>query len=91
MPSRRSRDPTPVRRNDCPKCEAPVGSPCRTRGGKTATTYHTPHFTPVPALSEDLDARVPEGPGRLRPVRAPSSSVRPLSRCSRSPTRPWPR
>ncbi|WP_078854981.1 hypothetical protein [Streptomyces sp. NRRL F-5135] len=40
-------------RNDCPKCEAPVGSPCRTRGGKTATKYHTPRFILVPVLRED--------------------------------------
>ncbi|WP_444545208.1 zinc finger domain-containing protein [Streptomyces brasiliensis] len=31
--------PNTVERNDCPKCEAPAGSACRTRGGKTATKY----------------------------------------------------
>jgi DNA invertase Pin-like site-specific DNA recombinase len=55
-----------VERNDCPKCEAPAGSPCRTCGGKTATKYHTARFILVPALREELDVLVPEdrGPGR---------------------------
>jgi DNA invertase Pin-like site-specific DNA recombinase len=55
-----------VERNDCPKCEAPAGSPCRTRGGKTATKYHTARFIRVSALHEELDVVVPDdrGPGR---------------------------
>lgn len=55
-----------VERNDCPKCEAPAGSPCRTRGGKTATKYHTARFILVPAVREELDVLVPQdrGPGR---------------------------
>lgn len=55
-----------VERNDCPKCEAPAGSPCRTRGGKTAAKYHTPRFILVPALREELEIPVPDdrGPGR---------------------------
>ncbi|WP_079168568.1 recombinase family protein [Streptomyces colonosanans] len=55
-----------VERNDCPKCEAPAGSPCRTRGGKAATKYHTARFILIPALREELDVLVPEdrGPGR---------------------------
>ncbi|MFE5375710.1 recombinase family protein [Streptomyces mirabilis] len=55
-----------VERNDCPKCDVPAGSACRTRGGKTATKYHTPRFVLVPALREELDVLVPEnrGPGR---------------------------
>ncbi|WP_345584321.1 recombinase family protein [Streptomyces prasinosporus] len=53
-------------RNDCPKCETPAGSACRTRGGKTATKYHTARLILVPALREHLDVLVPEdrGPGR---------------------------
>jgi DNA invertase Pin-like site-specific DNA recombinase len=55
-----------VERNDCPNCEAPAGSPCRTRGGKTATKYHTPRFILVPALREELEVLAPEDrePGR---------------------------
>ncbi|MCY0932339.1 recombinase family protein [Streptomyces sp. H27-H1] len=55
-----------VERNDCPKCDVPAGSACRTRGGKTATKYHTPRFVLVPALREHLDIPIPadRGPGR---------------------------
>ncbi|WP_435851546.1 zinc finger domain-containing protein [Streptomyces mirabilis] len=28
----------------CPDCDAPVGSACRPRGGKSAAKYHTPRF-----------------------------------------------
>lgn len=53
-------------RHDCPKCQAPAGSPCRTRGGKTAVKYHTARFVLVPALREELEVLVPgdRGPGR---------------------------
>nr|WSU78226.1 recombinase family protein [Streptomyces anulatus] len=55
-----------MERHECPKCEAPPGSPCRTLGGKTASKYHTPRFILVPALREDLEVLVPadRGPGR---------------------------
>ncbi|WP_425576066.1 zinc finger domain-containing protein [Streptomyces axinellae] len=33
-----------LERHDCPNCDAPAGSACRTRGGKTAAKYHTPRF-----------------------------------------------
>lgn len=53
-------------RHDCPRCEAPAGSPCRTRGGTTAVKYHTARFVLVPALREELEVAVPgdRGPGR---------------------------
>ena len=52
---------------DCPMCEAPAGSPCRTRGGKVAPKYHTPRFTLVPSLRSELEVRTPvgRGPGRV--------------------------
>lgn len=55
-----------VERHDCPNCDAPAGSACRTRGGKTAAKYHTPRFVLVPALSEELEVLVPADrhPGR---------------------------
>ncbi|MER6257685.1 recombinase family protein [Streptomyces sp. NPDC001584] len=55
-----------VERHDGLKCDAPAGSPCRTRGGKAATKYHTARFILVPALREELDVAVPDdrGPGR---------------------------
>ena len=42
-----------IERHDCSQCQAPAGSPCRTRSGKTATRYHTARFTLVPALREE--------------------------------------
>ncbi|MFI6985883.1 recombinase family protein [Embleya sp. NPDC050154] len=65
-----------VERNDCSKCEAPAGSACRTRGGKTTTKYHTARFILVPAMREALQIPVPDdrGPGR---VWAPRASVDP--------------
>ncbi|WP_374771751.1 recombinase family protein [Streptomyces sp. NBC_01310] len=55
-----------VERHDCPNCDAPAGSACRTRGGKTAAKYHTPRFVLVPALREELEIPVPadRAPGR---------------------------
>ncbi|WP_443059168.1 zinc finger domain-containing protein [Streptomyces sp. NBC_00496] len=55
-----------VEQNDCPNCEAPAGSPCRTRGGRCATKYHTPRFILVPTLREEPEVLAPEdrGPGR---------------------------
>lgn len=55
-----------VERHDCPHCDAPAGSACRTRGGKTAAKYHTPRFVLVPALREELEIPVPADrhPGR---------------------------
>ncbi|WP_455753874.1 zinc finger domain-containing protein [Streptomyces luteogriseus] len=38
----------------------PAGTPCRTRGGKTATKYQTPRFILVPALREELEVLIPE-------------------------------
>jgi DNA invertase Pin-like site-specific DNA recombinase len=54
-----------VERHPCPKCEAPSGSPCRTRADKVAVKYHTARFILVPALREELAVAVPadRGPG----------------------------
>ncbi|MEV7238807.1 hypothetical protein AB0N06_34320 [Streptomyces sp. NPDC051020] len=51
---------------DCPTCEVPAESACRTRGGKVAPKYHTPRFTLVPQLRAELEVRTPadRGPGR---------------------------
>jgi len=55
-----------VERHRCPNCDAPAGSACRTRSGKTAAKYHTPRFVLVPALREELDVPTPADrrPGR---------------------------
>lgn len=54
-----------VERHQCPKCEAPAGSPCRTRSNKVTAKYHTARFILVPALREELAVTVPpeRGPG----------------------------
>lgn len=44
-----------VERFDCPSCEVMAPSPCRTRGGKVASKYHTARFILVPALRELLE------------------------------------
>ncbi|MFI9720544.1 recombinase family protein [Streptomyces sp. NPDC052396] len=46
-------------RHDCPKCEAPAGSPCRTSTGKVAANYHTGRFALVPALKAELTVKTP--------------------------------
>ncbi|MFB4196806.1 recombinase family protein [Streptomyces carpaticus] len=48
-----------VERHDCPKCEAPAGSPCRTAKGKVAASYHTGRFALVPALKAELTVKTP--------------------------------
>ncbi|MFJ8745606.1 hypothetical protein ACIRL2_40380 [Embleya sp. NPDC127516] len=55
-----------VERHDCPNCDAPAGSTCRIRGGKTAVKYHTPRFVLVPARREHLEVPLPADrfPGR---------------------------
>ncbi|WP_433345016.1 recombinase family protein [Microtetraspora malaysiensis] len=56
-----------VERYDCPNCEAMAPSPCRTRGGKVASRYHTARFILVPALRDLLEVPVPGGrrPGAI--------------------------
>ncbi|MFE4703496.1 recombinase family protein [Streptomyces sp. NPDC056738] len=55
-----------VEQFDCPPCEVPAGSTCRTRGGKVAPKYHTPRFMLVPQLRAELEVKTPaaRGPGR---------------------------
>ncbi|MGS2642290.1 zinc finger domain-containing protein [Streptosporangium sp. LJ11] len=80
---------------DCPMCEAPAGSACRTRGGKVAPKYHTPRFMLVSSLRAELEVRTPAGRGPGRRWQAgpmvdaavvPVASVRPTrvgyARCS---------
>ncbi|GGX33990.1 recombinase family protein [Streptomyces noursei] len=73
-----------VERHDCPNCDAPAGSACRTRGGKTAAKYHTPRFVLVPALREELEVSVPadRGPGRTW-KQGPTLAVVPAPRTER--------
>ncbi|WEH29138.1 recombinase family protein [Streptomyces sp. AM 3-1-1] len=73
-----------VERHDCPNCDAPAGSVCRTRGGKTAAKYHTPRFVLVPALREELEVLVPADrrPGRAW-KQGPALAVVPAPRTER--------
>ncbi|MFI5808430.1 recombinase family protein [Streptomyces sp. NPDC051561] len=73
-----------VERHDCPNCDAPAGSACRTRGGKTAAKYHTPRFVLVPALREELEIPVPADrlPGRAW-KQGPALAVVPAPRTER--------
>jgi DNA invertase Pin-like site-specific DNA recombinase len=45
---------------DCPTCQAPAGSPCRTSSGKVASIYHTPRFTAHPRLRNELKHSTPK-------------------------------
>lgn len=49
-----------VEHHECPNCAAPAGSLCRTCVGKAAAQDHTPRFSLVPALREELDVAVPK-------------------------------
>ncbi|MFJ8748274.1 recombinase family protein [Streptomyces sp. NPDC102441] len=57
---------TQVERHDCPKCQAPAGSPCRTGAGKVAAAYHTARFALVPSLKAELTVKTPadRNPGK---------------------------
>ncbi|GAA2836597.1 recombinase family protein [Kitasatospora aburaviensis] len=55
-----------IERRRCPRCEAPAGSPCRTRVGTVATEYHTGRYDKT-ALRSGLSVKVP---GSRQPGRA---------------------
>ncbi|MFI9598113.1 recombinase family protein [Nonomuraea sp. NPDC052265] len=52
-----TRDADEVERHPCPRCTVAAGSPCRSRSGAVAGTYHTGRFTKIPRLAKLL--RVP--------------------------------
>lgn len=56
-----------VERHPCPRCRVEPGSPCRSRSGTVASTYHTGRFMKVPRLTKRLRVPTPTDrrPGQL--------------------------
>lgn len=89
-------DADDVERHPCPRCRVEPGSPCRSRSGAVAGTYHTGRFTKVPRLAELLrkgqalasrasTGRAPSTRSRRR-IPKPSPKRTPTSPTSRTPT-----
>jgi DNA invertase Pin-like site-specific DNA recombinase len=71
-------DADEVERHPCPRCLVEPGSPCRSRSGAVATTYHTGRFTKVPRLAKRLRVPTPadRGPGQpWRPGTPPPAPI----------------
>jgi DNA invertase Pin-like site-specific DNA recombinase len=67
-----------VERHPCPRCLAEPGSPCRSRSGAVAGTYHTGRFTKVGRLAKELRVPTPadRGPGQpWRPGTPPPAPI----------------
>jgi DNA invertase Pin-like site-specific DNA recombinase len=73
-------DADEVERYPCPRCLVQPGSPCRSRSGAVAGTYHTGRFMKVPRLAKLLRVPTPadRGPGQpWRPGTPPSPAPMP--------------
>ncbi|MEU3333039.1 recombinase family protein [Glutamicibacter creatinolyticus] len=71
-------DTDEVEQHRCPRCDVQPGSPCRSRSGAVASTYHTGRFTKVPRLAKELRVPTPadRGPGQpWRPGTAPPAPI----------------
>lgn len=71
-------DADEVERHPCPRCSVEPGSPCRSRSGTVAGTYHTGRFIKVARLAKKLRVPTPadRGPGQLwRPGTPPSAPI----------------
>ncbi|MEV5085165.1 recombinase family protein [Streptomyces sp. NPDC056159] len=73
-----------VERHPCPRCKADPGSPCCSRSGAVAGTYHTGRFTKVPRLAKLLRVPTPADRGPGQPWR-PGTPV-PLALAPDAPT-----
>ncbi|MFF2409539.1 hypothetical protein [Streptomyces sp. NPDC058092] len=69
-----------IERHPCPRCAAEPGSPCRSRGGAVAGSYHTGRFTKVPRLAKLLRVPTPadRGPGQSWRPGTPPPALSPL-------------
>ncbi|MFJ2722997.1 hypothetical protein [Streptomyces sp. NPDC087437] len=94
-------DADDVEHHPCPRCTAEPGSPCRSRSGAVAGTYHTGRFTKVPRLAKLLRMPTPADRGPGQPWRpgtpvplalapdTPSADIRiGYARCSTLPQEP---
>ena len=73
-----TRDADEVEAHPCPRCSVEAGSPCRSRSGAVAGSYHTGRFTKVPRLAKLLRVITPadRGPGRpWRPGTPPPAPI----------------
>lgn len=71
-------DADEVERQPCPRCGVEPGSPCRSRSGAVAGTYHTGRFTKVARLAKRLRVQTPanRGPGQpWRPGTPPPAAL----------------
>ncbi|MGX6606588.1 recombinase family protein [Micromonosporaceae bacterium Da 78-11] len=73
-----TRDADDVERHPCPRCQAQPGSPCRSRSGAVATSYHTGRFTKVRRLSKELRVLTPADRGPGQPWRPGTPPPAPL-------------
>jgi hypothetical protein len=78
-------DTDEVERHLCPRCGVQPGSPCRSRSGAVAGTYHTGRFTKVPRLAKLLRVPTPtdRGPGQPWRPGHPAAGVGPRRHAER--------
>ena len=74
-----TRDADEVERHPCPRCAVAAGSPCRSRSGAVAGTYHTGRFTKVARLAKLLRVPTPADRNPGRPWRPGTPPPAPLS------------